>query len=158
MCFKNATIILFCFLTFNLFSQILVDDVGDGWKSQVDSALSLIEKTSPEHWSEIKQYCNHITFWIGDFSTTIDTATVMISTRDMKIGSVNNLACIIVHEVHHLYILKTDRVLKPEEEELICYLWENEFLKKLPGAEEWLKRHLIKCILIYSEKEKETQN
>ena len=151
MCFKNATIILFCFFTFNLFSQILVDDVGDGWKSQVDSALMLIKKTSPEHWNEVSEYCNHITFWIGDFSTTTDTATVMISTKDMRIGSVNNLACIIVHEVHHLYILKTGRVLKPEEEELICYLWENEFLKKVPGAEEWLKRHIIKCIVIYSE-------
>lgn len=151
MCFKNATIILFCFFTFNLFSQILVDDVGDGWKSQVDSALMLIKKTSPEHWNEVSEYCNHITFWIGDFSTTTDTATVMISTKDMRIGSVNNLACIIVHEVHHLYILKTGRVLKPEEEELICYLWENEFLKKVPGAEEWLKRHVIKCIVIYSE-------
>ena len=151
MCFKNATIILFCFFTFNLFSQILVDDVGDGWKSQVDSALMLIKKTSPEHWNEVSEYCNHITFWIGDFSTTTDTATVMISTKDMRIGSVNNLACIIVHEVHHLYILKTGRVLKPEEEELICYLWENEFLKKVPEAEEWLKRHVIKCIVIYSE-------
>ena len=111
----------------------------------------LIKKTSPEHWNEVSEYCNHITFWIGDFSTTTDTATVMISTKDMRIGSVNNLACIIVHEVHHLYILKTGRVLKPEEEELICYLWENEFLKKVPEAEEWLKRHVIKCIVIYSE-------
>ncbi len=152
MCFKNATIVLFfLLLTQTLFSQILVDDVGDGWKSQVDSALALIEKTSPEHWNEVKEYCTHITYWLGDFSTTTDSSTVMISTKDMKIGSVNNLACIIIHETHHLYLLRNNILLSPKKEELNCYLYELEFLNKIENCEFWLKAHVIKCINHYSE-------
>jgi hypothetical protein len=151
MYFKNAIVVFFLFLTQTLFSQILVDDVGDGWKSQVDSALMLIEKTSPQHWDEVKKYCTHITYWLGDFSTTTDSSTVMISTKDMKLNSVNNLACIIIHEVHHLYILRNGIVLTEPKEELECYLWENDFLKKIPEPEYWLKVHLIKCISHYSE-------
>lgn len=152
MYFKNAIIFVFLFFTTNLFSQILVDDVGDGWKSQVDSALLLIKKTSPEHWTEVEKYCTHITFWLGSFSTTTDSSTVMISTKDIRLNSINNLACIIIHETHHLYILNKGIILSEPKEELECYLWEYKFLNKLPNVEYWLKAHVIKCINHYSEK------
>lgn len=151
MCFKNVTIIFFLFLTTSLFSQILIDDVGYDWKSQVDSALNLIKKTSSEHWVEVSQYCTHITFWIGDFSTTTDSSTVMISTRDVKLHSINNLACIIIHETRHLVIQKKDIVLTEPKEELECYLLEWSFFIKLPNPEYWLRNHLVKCIKHYSE-------
>ena len=151
MYIKNALIIVFLFFTTNLFSQILVDDVGDGWKSQVDSALLLIKKTSPEHWTEVEKYCTHITFWLGNFSTTTDSSTVMISTKDIRLNSINNLACLIIHETHHLYILNKDIKLSEPKEELECYLWEFNFLKKIPDSEYWLKAHVIKCINHYSQ-------
>lgn len=151
MCFKNATIIFFLLLTQSLFSQITIDDVGDGWKNQVDSALSLIKKTSPEHWKEVNEYCTHITFWLGDFSSTTDSSTVMISTKDIKLNSINNLACVIIHETHHLYILNKGIKLTEPKEELECYLWEYDFFKKLENPEYWLRVHLIKCITHYSE-------
>ena len=103
---KNALIIIGLLLTTTVFSQIQIDDVGDGWKLKVDSALTLIKKTSPEHYKEVSEYCKHITYWMGGFSTTQDSSVVAISVRDMKIGSVNNLACIIVHESHHLLLRK----------------------------------------------------
>jgi len=151
MCFKNALIFVFLLFTTNLFSQILVDDVGDGWKSQVDSALLLIKKTSPEHWTEVENYCTHITFWLGNFSTTTDSSTVMISTKDIRLNSINNLACIIIHETHHLYILNKGIKLTEPKEELECYLYELKFVNKLKDCEFWLKAHVIKCINHYSE-------
>ncbi len=151
MYIKNALIFIFLLLSTTLFSQITVDDVGDGWKSKVDSALSLIQKTSPEHWDEVKKYCTHITFWIGDFSTTIDSSTIMISRKDIYINSINNLACLIVHEAHHLMIWQNNIVLPVNKEELECYFWEAKFIEKLSNPEPWLKNHVIKCIIQYSE-------
>lgn len=147
MYLKNAIISIFLLITTSVFSQITVDDVGDGWKLKVDSALALIERTSPEHWSEVKEYCTNVTFWIGQFSTTTDSSTIMISKRDMNIGSVNNIACIIVHESRHLKIKSLKIQMDYNEEELNCYLWENDFLKLISNPEPWLVRHVIKCII-----------
>ena len=151
MYIKNALISFFLLITTSLFSQITIDDVGDGWKSKVDSALVLIQRTSPEHWNQVEKSCKHITFWIGDFSTTTDSNTVMICRKDINIKSINNLACVIIHESHHLYIQQHDIVVTAPKEELECYYWELEFIKKLPNPEVWLEQHVIKCIINYKE-------
>ena len=147
MYIKNALITLTLLFATTGFSQIQIDDVGDGWKLKVDSALTLIKKTSPEHYKEVSEYCKHITYWMGGFSTTQDSSVVAISVRDMKIGSVNNLACIIVHESHHLMIQKKHIVMDPKKEELECYQYEYEFLQRIPNAEDWLTIHVIKNII-----------
>jgi len=151
MYIKNAITILFLILSTTLFAQIKIDDVGDGWKSKVDSALRIIEKTDQEVYKEVISNCNYITFWLGNFSTTTDSSTIMISTKDMKIGSVNNIACIIVHESHHLLLKKNKVKMSPKDEELACYMFEYEFLKKIPNPEDWLTIHVIKCILKFKD-------
>jgi hypothetical protein len=147
MYIKNAIITLLLLLSTTGFSQIQIDDVGDGWKLKVGSALTLIKKTSPEHYKEVSEYCKHITYWMGGFSTTQDSSVVVISVRDMKIGSINNLACIIVHESHHLMIQKKHIVMDSKKEELDCYQYEYEFLQRIPNAEDWLTIHVIKNII-----------
>jgi hypothetical protein len=147
MCIKNALITIGLLLTTTLFSQIQIDDVGDGWKLKVDSALTLIKKTSPGHYKEVSEYCNHITYWMGSFSTTQDSSVVVISVKDMKIGSVNNIACIIVHESHHLLLRKKHIKLEPRKEELECYEYEYAFLQMVPNVEDWLTIHVIKNII-----------
>jgi len=147
MCIKNALITISLLLTTTVFSQIQIDDVGDGWKLKVDSALTLIKKTSPGHYKEVSEYCNHITYWMGGFSTTQDSSVVAISVKDMKIGSVNNIACIIVHESHHLVIQNKHIVMNPKKEELECYQYEYSFLEKIPNVEDWLIIHVIKNII-----------
>ncbi len=147
MCIKNALITISLLLTTTVFSQIQIDDVGDGWKLKVDSALTLIKKTSPGHYKEISEYCNHITYWMGSFSTTQDSSVVVISVKDMKIGSVNNIACIIVHESHHLLLRKKHIKLEPKKEELECYQYEYGFLQMVPNVEDWLTIHVIKNII-----------
>ncbi len=149
MYLKNALISLLLLISSSVFGQIKIDDVGDGWKSKVDSALSLIEKTSPSHYKEVIENCNYVTFWIGNFSTTQDTSTVVISVKDMKLGSVNNIACILIHESHHLYFKRNKIKLDVNKEELLCYQYEYEFLQKIPNAENWLTIHVIKSILRY---------
>ena len=147
MYIKNAIITFLLLLSTTGFSQIQIDDVGDGWKLKVDSALTLIKKTSPDHYKEVSEYCKHITYWMGGFSTTQDSSVVVISVKDMKIGSVNNLACIIVHESHHLAIQNKHIVMNPKKEELACYQYEYEFLQRIPNAEDWLTIHVIKNII-----------
>ncbi len=147
MYIKNALITISLLLTTTVFSQIQIDDVGDGWKLKVDSALTLIKKTSPGHYKEISEYCNHITYWMGSFSTTQDSSVVVISVKDMKIGSVNNIACIIVHESHHLLLRKKHIKLEPKKEELECYQYEYGFLQMVPNVEDWLTIHVIKNII-----------
>jgi hypothetical protein len=144
---KNALITILLLITTTVFSQIQIDDVGDGWKLKVDSALTLIKKTSPDHYKEVSEYCKHITYWMGGFSTTQDSSVVAISVKDMKIGSVNNIACIIVHESHHLAIQNKHIVMNPRKEELECYQYEYSFLEKIPNVEDWLIIHVIKNII-----------
>ena len=151
MYFKNAIVFILLLLTSPVFSQIEIDDVGDGWKLKVDSALTLIEKTDPIVYKEVISNCNHISYWMGSFSTTQDSSTILISTRDLKINSINNLACIIVHESHHLYFKRNKINMPPNKEEYSCYLYEYEFLKKIPSAEDWLVIHVIKCIIKFKD-------
>ena len=147
MYFKNAIVALMMLFTSPVLSQIVVDDVGDGWKIKIDSALTLIEKTDPGVYKEVISNCNHITYWLGAFSTTQDSSTILISTKDLKLNSINNLACIIVHESHHLYYKRNRIKMTANKEEYNCYLYEYEFLKKIPNAEDWLTIHVIKCII-----------
>ena len=147
MYIKNAIITFFMLLTTTGFSQIQIDDVGDGWKLKVDSALTLIKKTSPEHYKEVSEYCKQVTYWMGGFSTTQDSSTIVISVRDMKINSINNIACILVHESHHLMIQNKHIMMEPKKEELECYQYEYGFLQKIPNPEDWLTIHVIKNII-----------
>ena len=51
-----------------------------------------------------------------------------------------------------LMIWQNDIVLPMLDEELNCYLWEWEFVKRIENPEPWLQKHIIKCISIYSDK------
>lgn len=148
MCIKNALISILLIIHLPIHSQIKIDDVGDGWKSEVESALVLIEKTDQRAYNDVIKYCNHISFWNGNHSTTQYPSSIIISTKDIKINSVNNLACLIVHESQHLKINAKSIVLTEEEEELYCYRYEYEFAKKISDIEDWLLYHIIGNIKI----------
>lgn len=66
---------------------------------------------------------------------------IYISNMDMKIESINNLACVLVHESLHLFFLKKEIKISKKEEERLCYLYELELLNKIPSAESWLIHH-----------------
>lgn len=142
--------ILTLFLSLNTSAQIRVDDVGDGWKSRVDSALELIKVYDPQKYNILTTYCDHIGYWNGNFSTTEGPSMILISTREMKAGNINNIAAVLVHESLHLYYLTSVVKIDEHAEEANCYAYELDFLYHIPDVEYWLIDHAKKQIKSYT--------
>lgn len=132
-----------------VFGQIKVPNVGDGWKPKVEAALEVIKTYDCDKYVELLNVCTEIEYWTGSFATT-DKTSIIIPTSELKAGVINDIAAILVHESLHLYFLKHNVKLDPREEERLCYLYELEFLKKIPNVEPWLIEHAEKQIKLYS--------
>jgi hypothetical protein len=130
-------------LPFSLSAQIKIDDVGEGWKNSIEQALCLIQQVDSAKYQQITTTCNHIGYWNGSYSTTEDS-TILISNLEMRRGNIHDLAAALVHESMHLYIIQQHTILTPEEEETVCYLYELDFLLKIPNVEPWLIRHVLR--------------
>ena len=132
-------IIIFLFLfNYNLVGQIKVDNVGDGWVEKVNQAISLIKKVDSEKYDKLIEVCDHVTFWNGNFSTSENNHTIMISQADIMRGSVNNVAAVLVHESRHLMFRKLGIKMNEIDEETMAYIYELDFLIKIPGVEKYL--------------------
>lgn len=129
-------------LPLTLSAQIKIDDVGDGWKGYIQQSLDLIKQVDSIKYQQILQTCNHIGYWNGAYSTTEDS-TILISNLEMRRGNIHDIAAALVHESMHLYIIQQQAILAPSEEETVCYLYELDFLKKIPNVEPWLIQHVI---------------
>ena len=130
-----------------IFGQIQIDQVGDNWKPQVEEALSLIKTTDTNTFKFVNKHCKKISFWNGEFSTVEGSSTVTIAKGDMQLGSVENLACIIVHESKHLEIIQLGLQFPLQYEECICYLWEMDFIEKMKGEPEWVRENCLNMLL-----------
>lgn len=130
-------------------SQIVIDKAGDGWDLRADSALAIIKQTDTTAYKLVLRVCNKITFWSGKYSTNEgykDTkGTIIISSTDAKAQSLNNLAAVIVHESLHLY-MRFKGVQESPREEILCYSYEYDFLRKIPNVEYYLLEHCLKQI------------
>jgi hypothetical protein len=144
---KHLVIILLLLITNIVVGQVKIDDVGDGWVNKVNQALKLIKQIDSEKYDTLIEVCDHITFWNGNFSTTEDNHTIMISQADILRGSVNNVAAVLVHESRHLYFKKNGIKLKEIDEETMSYLYELQFLEKIPGVEQFLIDNAKKRII-----------
>jgi len=150
---SNALAVFFFFISLNLSAQIKVPDVGEGWKQKVDSAIELIKETDTSAYRILLENCKQIEYIIGDYSTTQPPYTIAITIKDLKINSVNNIACILVHESCHLYIYNhCIEIENPNREEYLCYMKEYDFLCKLPYVEDWLFQNAINKLLYYRSK------
>ena len=121
-----------------LCSQIKVDKAGDGWDSIIYSAINLIKKTSPLHYAVLKETTQNVQFWNANYSSNNiieGEGVIVISSQDIKLNSLNNIAAALVHESYHLKFLKYGPDLRGYEEEYQCYLYELKFLKLLPNVE-----------------------
>lgn len=125
-------------------------DVGDGWKTKIEDALKLIEKVDSNKYKFILENCNRIDYWNGHFSTTEDESTILIPTSELRIGVLNDIAAIIVHESLHLYYRRRNFNISQTEEEKHCYFFELDFLYRVPNVEPWLIRHAKHQIFKYS--------
>ena len=144
---KHFVVLLLLFINYNVIGQVKIDDVGDGWVNKVNQALMLVKQTDEEKYNTLIDVCDHITFWNGNFSTTEDSHTIMISQADIMRGSINNVAAVLVHESRHLYFRKHGIKMKEIDEETLAYMFELDFLKQIPGVEQYLidnaKRRII---------------
>jgi len=139
------------FIPFITFSQIRIDDVGDGWKAQVEQALQLIRDVDSNKYEVVMAYCDHISYALTPYSTTEAGHIILLSTAEMKRGNVYDIATAIVHESLHLYFQRFPIGLQPNDEEALCYAYEIEFLKQIPGVDPWLIEHAMKYYLYFSE-------
>lgn len=131
------------------FSQIIIDDVGDGWKKNVEKSLELIEKVDSVKYRNVVNNCKRIGFWNNRFSSTEGNDVILISKQDIQSGNINNLSTIIIHESKHLYYRNNDIFLGERDEEILCYQYEMDFLKKIPSVEDWLIKHCENMINYY---------
>ncbi len=128
---------------------MVIDDVGDNWKLRVDSALQVVKKYDSINYGKILTNCKKVSFWNGSFSTVEDSQTILITQKDMKHSSINNIAAILVHESTHLFIINKRLKYTPSDEEVFCYFVELKFLEKIPNVEDWLINNTKKMILYY---------
>ena len=128
---------------------MVIDDVGDNWKLRVDSAIQVVKKYDSINYGKILTNCNKVSFWTGSFSTVEDSQTILITQKDMKHSSINNIAAILVHESTHLKIMNQKLRYTLIEEEIFCYHTELEFLRQIPNVEDWLINNTKKMILYY---------
>ena len=150
---KTKLLLIFLLFFNNLFSQIKIEDVGDSWKQKVENSISLIKEMDKIKYDTLIKYCNHITFWNGNFSTIEDSTSIMISQTDMNSNSLTNIISVIIHESYHLKKYKCD--IDSDLEEYEAYSYELDFLKKLDNCEIWLKTHCIKMMNYHLNKYKE---
>ena len=132
------------------FSQILIADVGDGWKGKVEQALDTIKKYDIQKYYLIMEHCSNVAYWNGGFSTTEGDSTITIPAREMNNGNIYNISAILVHETIHLYFKGTKFNLNPNTEEVIAYQHELEFLEKIPCVDPWLIENAKNKIKFYS--------
>jgi hypothetical protein len=143
------TLIFSLLITCSVYSQvssIKIDDVGDGWKHQVEEAIELIQQTDDLRYSLLLKNCNHITFGVNGYSTTSDS-TIIIDKGVFDLNSKNNLACTIVHESKHLEIKSWNVKMTEKKQEYFAYLTEYAFFSKLKNGEEWLKDFLVSMMI-----------
>lgn len=146
---KHILLLVLFLTSFNLYSQIKIDDIGDNWKSKVDSALIVIKTYDPKKYDSLISNCKHITFWNGDFSTLEDKTTIMISQKDMRLNSINNIAAVIVHESFHMFRWRQCKEGDVVKEEILAYEYELSFLYKVPNVEQSLINHAKEMIEFY---------
>ena len=146
---KILFIFLFLFPLYS-YSQIKVDKAGDGWDLKIDSALSLIRTVDLQKYELLDSVCQEISFWVSDFSSNElskeGIGRIYVATGDVKLGSINNLAVVLVHESLHLLFLRKGMDLNPVLEENLCYRYELEFINELPNVEPWLVLHTLRQI------------
>ena len=149
MRFKNTIIAALLLMSIGVRAQIKIPDVGDGWKAKVESAIELVHKTDSVSYKVIMSNCKDIEYIVGDRSTCKLPNTIAINTKDLELGSINNIAAVLVHEAHHLLYYNQMLRFDPDLEEYLCYLREYEFLCKLPDTEDWLFKNCINQLLHY---------
>lgn len=138
-------IYILLFLPVYLPAQIQIDQAGDFWDKDVRKALDKINAIDTSYYNLIDKNCYKISFWNGSYSTNSTgynkKVVILISASDMKIGDINNICSVLIHESMHLKIKMLGLKMDENMEEILCYKYELEFLYKIPNVDEYLIKH-----------------
>lgn len=151
---KTIILILLC-LSVNLQAQIKIDKGGDYWERDVEAAIEKIRETDTLTYNFIFDNVEHVSMWNGDHSTSDGVkggkGTIIIAAKDFQLCSINNIACVLVHEAYHLMIYRLlGRHTQPCSEEISAYKTELDFILKLPDAEAFLYKNALTQIKYYT--------
>lgn len=151
---KTLILILLC-LTVNLQAQIKIDKAGDHWDRDVELALDRIYETDTIAYNFVYENVSRVSMWNGDHSTSEGVrggkGTIIIAAKDFELCSINNIACVLVHEAYHLMVFrKLGRHTQPCSEEVAAYKTELDFILKLPDAEAFLYKNALTQIKNYT--------
>jgi len=149
---KICTLLLCMFTFTSLFGQIKITDVGDGWKGKVEQALDTIKKYDTERYEMVIKTCKVVAFWNGGFATTESDTIITIPSKEISNGNVYNISAILVHESMHLYVRQLHFKIEPNKEEVLCYLYELDFLRSIPNVDDWLIKNAENKIKFYNNK------
>lgn len=133
MRFLNSLIFFFIFTSAH--SQIDVQDFNESWTNRVDSALRLINETDSSRYQFLEDNCNKIRFWIMDFSSVVENGTILIPQGELNYGTINSIAGVIVRESMRLNLCNNFIGMNEETEEVLCRVYELDFLFQIPNIE-----------------------
>jgi hypothetical protein len=133
-----------------LSSQIIIPNVGDGWKTKVQQAIEVIKKYDLHKYNVLIYECKQIDFGLASFATSDGKSTIILPVEVLNRGCINDIAACLVHESLHIQFSKAGNRLGEDFEEVICYKWELDFLQKIPNAERWLISNALYQIGVYS--------
>lgn len=142
-------LIAIVFFPLLLSSQIKVLDVGDEWKSKIDQAIKVIKKYDTPKYSILIKECKQIDFGLISYATNDGNETIILPVEVLQRGCINDIAACLVHESLHLRLNKLTKV-HDDQEEVVCYKWELDFLQHIPNVERWLIANAEYQIGIYS--------
>jgi hypothetical protein len=119
--------------------------------ARIDSAKGLIHKIGPPFSEVLDEHVALISTWGGAYSTCYadpgKKGTIYLTETEIKYGNILNLASAIVHESLHLKFQYYGEY--PDTEEVLCYEFELQFLKKIPNVDPWLIDNCLKMIRFY---------
>lgn len=120
--------------------------------ARIDSAKNLIHRIGPPYSDIFDKHVELVTTWGGSYSTCYaevgKRGTIYLTEIELKFGDINNLAAAIAHESFHLKFQYYGEY--PDTEEVLCYEYELQFLKQIPGVDPWLINHCLEMIDFYS--------
>ena len=146
---KYLVFLLYFFCFSKCFGQIKIDGGFSDWENLVRKSIELVEETDSTYYQTLMKNCKRISFWNGPYSTTEDKS-IVISILDLKSESVNNIACVLVHESKHLELIQT-KSLTQSEEECIAYRYELDFITKLKNPEPYLNKNCLEYLNMFGE-------
>lgn len=145
---KNKLTILFILLSLISFSQVRITGFNEPEKQTIQRSIELIKVKDEFKYSRFLEFCKEIKYSETGISRTENDSIIIVTKSILDIGSVNKVACSIIHETKRLELRVRKYNLNQKKEEWTCYSSEWGFCCRLE-CEEWLKHEIQNALVEY---------